>query len=101
MSALPRGGVPSFLAESAGWPDQLLEWALAWVYGASVETGDTVIHTRQRGQQKNRYPGQQHVGLEPAANFDAVDLGHHHIEHQSVRQFATRQIERFLSITSA
>jgi hypothetical protein len=44
-----------------------------------------VLAVRPRGHQNDRHECKAGVVLEPAADLDAVELGHHHVEQDQVR----------------
>ena len=58
--------------------------------GAGLEAGDDVLGIGLGGDQDDRHERQRRVGLEPTADLDAVQLGHHDVEQDQVRTARAR-----------
>ena len=66
--------------------------------GAGLEPGHHILGVGLGGHQDDRHERQRRIALQPAADFDAVELGHHHVEQEKVRQMFAGGGQRFLAV---
>jgi hypothetical protein len=64
----------------AGDQSRLIDWLGQIFVSAGVKSGDDVLRVGFCGYQNNGHERQIGVGLQPAANFETVELRHHHVE---------------------
>ena len=68
--------------------------------GASLKAEDDILGVGFCGHQNDRHERQVGVRLQPAADFEAVELRHHHVEQDQVGQLFAGDGKRFLAIAS-
>src|SRR5262245_28767736 len=77
-------------------PHPQLSWAerLAEVIGrARLEAALDVAVLRAGGEQDDRHPARRLLGPQPPRHLDAVQLGHHHVQHGEIRLCLEGEVE--------
>src|SRR5262245_17734669 len=69
------------------------------VVGADVEPALQVGVLGARGEQDDRHAASRLVHAETARELEAVQLGHHHVEHRQVGPLVARERERLLAVS--
>ena len=70
------------------------------IVGAGLEPAHPVGRLVERRHHHHRNVMRRRIGLEPAADLEAVHLGHHHVEQHDVALGALADRQRFRAATS-
>ena len=64
------------------------------IRGAEFEPRDLVRHLAERREKDDDGVARRRIALEGAADFEAVELGHHHVEEDEIGVHATGDVKR-------